>query len=272
MSWVAVARNDLRGAVRSNGTRVLAAAFLLAFLGLVALLVRVDAASFDAYLDLLAPGIALLLPLVGVVLGYDAVVGERESGTAALALSLPHSRAELVAGKVAGGTAVLAGSLAVATLAAGLAMLPWFTDIAPLRLLLFALAATVYGAVFLALSTALSMSFESSRKVIGGAFGAYLALVLFWNELVNVLVVILFRFRGAALLDPPTWATLAKFLSPRTAFGYLVADTLDAGSPPPLTVEATAEFVTPAVAAAALLAWVLVPLFLGYLRFARGDL
>jgi ABC-2 type transport system permease protein len=50
-------------------------------------------------------------PIVGVVVGYNAVSGGRESGSLKLLLSLPHSRADVVFGKVVGRGAAL--SLAV---------------------------------------------------------------------------------------------------------------------------------------------------------------
>lgn len=67
--------------------------------------------------------VSLLMPLVGLVLGQDAIVGERERNTLGLLLSLPSSRLGIVAGKYVGRLAALAvaGGLGIgaAMLAAG---------------------------------------------------------------------------------------------------------------------------------------------------------
>ena len=103
--------------------------------------------------------ISLLVPLVGAVLGHDAIVGERERNTLGLLLSLPASRFEIVVAKFIGrllalscavgiglGAAML---LAGAEQAAVLAQLVWPT--------------LLLGAAFLAVGVLIST--VSSRQV-----------------------------------------------------------------------------------------------------------
>ena len=81
--------------------------------------------------------ISLLVPLVGAVLGHDAIVGERERNTLGLLLSLPASRFEIVVAKYVGRLLALscavglglgaAMALAGAEQAAVLAQLIWPT-------------------------------------------------------------------------------------------------------------------------------------------------
>jgi len=54
-----------------------------------------------------------LIPLIALLLGFDAIVGERERGSLDLLLSLPITRLELLLGKYLG----LAAALALSTLA-----------------------------------------------------------------------------------------------------------------------------------------------------------
>ena len=54
-----------------------------------------------------------LIPLIALILGYDAIVGERERGSLDLLLSMPITRLELILGKFFG----LSAALASATLA-----------------------------------------------------------------------------------------------------------------------------------------------------------
>jgi ABC-2 type transport system permease protein len=271
VSWLAVTRNDLRAAGRSKAVWLLPVLFLLGFGGLAYAVVEADAPDFDTFLSVAAAAVALLLPLVGIVLGHRSVVRERESGRIVLLMALPNSRAEMVAGTLLGRAVVLAGSLAVGLAGAGLVMATGFDAFAPGRYLLFSLVALAYGLVFLAIATGLSMALSTSRKVVAAAFGVYLLLVSFWTELVSLLVVVLFRFDTSTLTEPPLWAQSLTFLNPRTTFVYLLGEVLDVGSGPTALDLGTQWFASPEVALAVLLAWILAPLGLGYVRFRRVE-
>ncbi|WP_435361530.1 ABC transporter permease [Haloarchaeobius sp. DFWS5] len=271
MSWQAVLRNDLRATVRSKSVWALAAVFLLAIGGLAYAIAELAEPNFDAFLEVSSIIVALLLPLVGIVVGYEAIIPERESGSIVLALSLPNSRPELVAGKLLGRASVLVGPFLVGAIG-GITVLVWrYSGFDFVQYVLFVLLALVYALVFLAVATALSMALSSSRRVIGGAFGAYVALVMFWNQLVDVVVVLLFRFQPTALADLPLWAESVKFLTPRTSFVYLVAETLEIGAGVTAIDVGSQWFASPAVAMLALLAWVVVPLGLGLHRFGSAE-
>ena len=271
MSWRAVARNDVRGALAARGVWVLTAVLLAALAGVGYVVPRLGGEGFDDYLGLLAPAAGALLPLVGLLLGYRAVVAARASGTAALALSLPNSRLDLALGKFLARAAVVAGSLALAAVVAGGYLAVEYATFAPARYLLFVLAMLGYTICFLALAMGLSMAVDSQRRVVAGAFGAYVALSMLWSTLVDVLALVLFRFRAVALAEPPSWVTFAKFAEPGTAFSYLVATELDGGVAP-AAVAGVEPFVTAGNAVVVLLAWIVLPLVLGYLRFRDSEL
>ncbi|PSQ30602.1 hypothetical protein BRD16_05055 [Halobacteriales archaeon SW_6_65_46] len=271
MSWRAVARTDARTARRARGTIALFAVFLLAYLGLAAVLLYVDDPAFVTYLDLLATLFVLLVPLIAVLFGYESVIGERDSGTAALALSLPHSRFDLAVGKLAARTGLLAAAVGLGTLLAGVLTSVTFDGFDPIALIGLAAVAIGYGGVFLLLATGLSMGLSTTRRVITAAFGAYLGLVVFGAQVVNAVVVLLFRLQPGALADPPTWAQFVTFILPDTAVEYLLVQLLGEG--PLLAVPAQSGwFVSPIVAVVALLAWGAVPFVVGYRRFDESDL
>jgi Cu-processing system permease protein len=102
---------------------------------------------------------SLLVPLVGSVLGHDAIVGERERNTLGLLLSLPITRGEVVVAKFLGrlcalGVATLTG-LCAAALLGGTSQLPMLIALVWPTLLL--------GAAFLALG--ILVSSLTSRQV-----------------------------------------------------------------------------------------------------------
>ena len=63
-----------------------------------------------------------LIPLIALLLSYDAIVGEIERGTMALLLSYPLSRWQVVAGKFLGQGAILAVAIAIGYCVAGIAV------------------------------------------------------------------------------------------------------------------------------------------------------
>ena len=57
--------------------------------------------------------VGLLVPLVALVLGHDAVVGERERNTLGLLLSLPVNKTEVILAKFTGRLLALAAAIAI---------------------------------------------------------------------------------------------------------------------------------------------------------------
>lgn len=271
MSTLAVARNSLRGAAVSRGVRLYVAALTLAFAGVGELVRRVGDPSFEAFLEVTAVVAPLLFPLVGVVLGYRAVVAGRESGTLVLSLALPNSRASFAAGAFLARAAIVAVSFAVAGAVTGpyLAFVLGGFDLG--RFVGFFLLFTGYTLSFVGLSTGLSLAMSSTRRTVAAALGAYVLLVMLWRTAVDVVALVLFRFRGNVVANPPTWLEFARFVSPETLLRYLSATELDVGAAPPPTVVGTEWFVDSWVAVALLLGWTVVPLVLGFVRFSRSE-
>jgi ABC-2 type transport system permease protein len=270
MNWRTVATYDLKRSVNQRGIWALLGGFLLGFGGLAALILYLGDPNFQGYVELVKAGAGLLIPLAGIVLGYEAIIGERESGTAILSLSLPQSRADLVVGKLLSRTVLLSGAIVVSALLTAVLMVPTYPEFDAVQYVGLVVGVAGYGVVFLWLSTALSMTLSTSRRVIAAAFGLYIALTLFWSVLIDLLVMILFRFQTPQ--EPELWATFSSFVGPTSAYNYLLADLADIGSPPPVTLTSSAEFITPAVAVLGLAGWAVLPIVVGYISFRRADL
>lgn len=272
MNWHAIARNDLRSALNERGAWALFAGFILGFSGLAALLVLLGNPEFEGYLSTLAGGVGLLVPLAGIVLGYEAVIGERESGTAVLTLSMPHSRAGMIIGKLVGRTVLLTSVIAGAALITSAVILLTYPSFSLTRYVVFMLLAGVYGTVFLWVSAALSMALTTSRRVIAAAFGTYIGLTLVWNPVISLTETILFRGRPTPSREPESWVTFLTFIGPDTSFSYLLSQALDIGTVPAAVADSSATFIIPSVAVLALAAWAILPVIAGYVSFRRSDL
>jgi Cu-processing system permease protein len=130
-----------------------------------------------------------LIPLIALILGYDAIVGERERGSLDLLLSMPITRLELLLGKFLG----LAGALASATIAGfGLVGLMLTYQIGTGVIYHyggFMLSAILLGMVFLSLAVMLSVMSMDRARASGAAIGIWFLFVLVYDlTLLGVLV------------------------------------------------------------------------------------
>lgn len=170
-------------------------------------------------------GIAgLLVPLMAIVLAHSALAGEQESGSLALLLAQPVTRAETLLGKFVGLYAVLASAIVLGFGGAGVVIAvrsgssEWG---AYARFLLATLAYTgAYFALFLMLSALLS------RRT--PALFAGLGLAFFFSALYNpLLFVAAFRFGGPeAFASPPAWYVALTLLSVPNLYSSLMASIL----------------------------------------------
>ncbi|MCF7521845.1 ABC transporter permease [Neisseria sp. ZJ106] len=134
-----------------------------------------------------------LIPLIAMLLAYDALIGEIERGTMALLLSYPISRHQILAGKFLGHLIIL--TLAT-TLGYGLAGITLQLahgggiDVAawkPFALLIT--ASVVLGAAFLAMGYLISAKVKERGTAAGIAIGVWLFFVVIFDmALMGILV------------------------------------------------------------------------------------
>lgn len=130
-----------------------------------------------------------LIPLIALLLGFDAVVGERERGSLDLLLSLPITPLELLLGKFLG----LAGALALSTVAgfAVVAVLLYrvFSLAGLYHYAGFVLSSVLLGLSFLSLALLLSVLARDRARASGLAIALWFALVLVFDLLLLGLLV-----------------------------------------------------------------------------------
>ena len=133
-----------------------------------------------------------LIPLIAMLLSYDALIGEIERGTMALLLSSPVSRVQILAGKFIGHIIILTLATAAGYGLAGIALqlANGGIDIAawkPFALLIA--ASVVLGAAFLAMGYVISAKVKERGTAAGVAIGVWLFFVVIFDmTLLGVLV------------------------------------------------------------------------------------
>ncbi len=141
--------------------------------------------SFVAFLG-------LLIPIVAISLGFDAINSEFNRKTMSRILAQPIYRDALLFGKFMAGLATLAVTLAalwlfVIGLAIFLLGLPPSTE-ESLRSLCFLIAAIAYGGVWMALAMLFSVAFRSTATAALASLAVWLFFAFFWTMIVKILV------------------------------------------------------------------------------------
>lgn len=120
-----------------------------------------------------------LIPLIALLLAYDAVVGEQHQGTLLLLLTYPLLRRELLLGKFLGHGMILAVATLLGFGVAGLVIAVSADTIEPAELFqslgLFILSAILLGWVFIALAYLVSTAVVEKSRAAGLALLAWFA-------------------------------------------------------------------------------------------------
>jgi ABC-type transport system involved in multi-copper enzyme maturation permease subunit len=268
MSWVTVARHDYAKIIRERSVRLLLGLLgtVLVLAGYVYPIIGTEPYTTARFGRFATSWLSTTVPLVGILLGYNAVVGERESGAIRLLLSLPTSRRELVLGLVASRAGLVAATTAAGALIAGVLVIYPFGELVLGRFLLFVLLVVVFGAVWTSLGIAISATVTTRRRALVFAVALFVLFVVLWDAAASALEL---GLNAAGLLDgnfPPPLQFVVS-LQPGTVF-----ERATAGFVVPSTSVDGPWFMGPWVALVVLAAWVVSPLWLATRRFDQSDL
>ncbi len=124
-----------------------------------------------------------LMPLIGLLISYDAIVGEVERGSMLLLLAYPVTRSQIILGKFAGHAAILAVATVLGYGAAGAAAAVTGQG-DPQSWRAFALlivTSVLLGAAFVALAYCVSASVKERSTAAGLAVGLWLLFVVIYD-------------------------------------------------------------------------------------------
>ncbi|MBE2241996.1 MAG: ABC transporter permease [Burkholderiaceae bacterium] len=274
MKLLTIAAQEVRAGLRNRW--VLAITLLLAALALSLALLGsapvgvVKADPLAVVVVSLASLTIFLVPLIALLLSFDAIVGEHERGTLLLLLSYPIARWQVVVGKVLGQVAILAVATVLGYGAAGVAL--WLKGGvgADAWLAYGAMVATsvMLGASFVAIGCLASTLVRERATAAGLAVGVWLLFVLLFDTaLLGVLVADQGRIVGKTALDallllnPADVYRLFNMTASRSVSVY--SGMAGPGDP---------QAVAPWIYIAVLAAWIAVPLAAAVGVFRRRAL
>lgn len=294
MTLTQVARKDFEDAVRSKMLWGIIAVFVgfMAFVLLAAIGTSgTSDATGDIALGLTAQLSQLFVPLIALIVGYMAIVGERRSGSLRVLLSNPHSRRDVVFGKLAGRSAVIAlalcvGSVGSILIASVLLAAPNLTAVAGL------LASIIlFGVGFTGIGVGISAAVRTRGKAMAIAIGSLLVFLLVWDAAAAGLYALITGSLPG--IEAEAWYFLLKRISPINSYLALAEGSVDGrlnpffqmgleDIPPGATQEqlklsnrvggTLPVYLTDWFAGVTLAAWGVFPAILGYLRFERSDI
>ena len=269
--WLHVARKDFADAVRSRLFWALSALMLLlAYVGMAvpeleARYGGAESATAADGIDILSGVMGVLIPIIGLIIGYMAIVGERETGSIRMMLSLPLKRSEALLGKFVGRAGVLTVPVIIG-----------FALAAPFVVLLYGnFPADTYvgyvgrvvttGIVYVAIAVGVSGSVASRGTALAFVVGIFAVFEFFWQFCLSGLYLLFNGDLDLSSTDLPTWYEALLQLQPMDAVDNAFHGFTGISTAEPLLLQ---EWVS----ALLVFAWVLVPLAVGYRRFRAADI
>lgn len=151
-----------------------------------------------------------LVPLVALLMSFDAIAGEIERGTLPLVLTYPVSRAELILGKALAHIGILALATAIGfgiAAAAAIALDPAAVAGLPSLLRLF-WSSLLLGATFLGIGYAISALARRPGAAAGVVIGLWLVLIVLYD--LGLLAAVVAAGDGPFTTDVFPWLLLAN--------------------------------------------------------------
>lgn len=280
--WLAIAGKDVDDARRSRTLWTITGAYAL-LIALVVVVPGVFSDDFPAALSvwLISTPAGWIVSLLALVASYLAIAGERESGTIRLLLGLPPTRRDVVLGKLVGRLAVVLSAVLAAFLTGGILMLVVYGDLPVGPYVTLTFLTCLLAASFVGIAVGFSAAASSRSGAMSMAIGLYLLLAVLWDMFVQALPIAVDWIFSVDLSSEVV--SFVRVLSPTSAYGRLVQTLVnpdlmagvvgDTGFDISTTeaLSAPVYLQDPAIVGI-MLAWVVVPVLLGYLRFETTDL
>ncbi len=216
--------------------------------------------------------VTFLIPIIGLMLGYAAIVGEKESGSLQLLLSYPVHRYEVLLGKFVGLSAVLAVASLIGFGVSGLVIGLNVSGMQWGQYGVFIGGSFLVGFAYIALALCFSAVLQKRSTALGVSVLLWFLFAIIWDTILMVALVATdnIRFSSTGAFTTPGWYQVAALVNPVTAYQTLVAINIEAVSAN-IPGELPWFYSTP-VALAVLLTWIAVPLLAGYAIFRRKDI
>ncbi len=213
--------------------------------------------------------VSLLIPIIALMLGYSAINGEIEKGSMNSLLSLPVNRLEILLGKFLGLGSLLTITITIGFGFAGIVIGLNVPNVDYLSYLFFILSTVLLGLVFLVIALFLSSLFKKRSAAMGSAI-----FIWFLFQIILPIVFIGILVANSDILDitnnVPDWYHVINLFNPLQVYTYLI--NLSTGLSMNSITIPFPEYYSTLLMTSILLAWIIIFMFLSYLKFNRRDI
>jgi Cu-processing system permease protein len=205
-----------------------------------------------------------LVPLIALILGFDAIVGERERGSLDLLMSMPLTRLELIFGKFFGLFLALACSTIIGFGLAGVLLATQVPLTALYHYIGFVFSAVLLGAAFLSLAVMVSVFATDRGRASSAAIGLWFFFVLVFDLLLL----------GALVLGGGQWGSdlfpYLLLLNPADVFRIAnIFGVEDVRTMYGLTTVFPEKLANAGVLGGVMVLWIVMPLIVAVWRFRK---
>ena len=217
--------------------------------------------------------VQFLIPIIGLMLGYAAIIGEIEKGSMSSLLSLPINRIEIIMGKFLGLGCVLSFTTFIGFGVAGIVIAANVANVNYSDYLIFIGSTILLGLMFVSLALFFSTLFKKRSTSMGGA-------ILLWF-LFNMILPLVFvgimiastSFENITSGTFPEWYYILELINPISVYSALIS--LNVG--PVSTMQGTfsvsyPSFYSSGLMILILIIWIVSFLLLAFWRFDRRDI
>jgi Cu-processing system permease protein len=268
----AIAARDIRSGVRNRWFMLYAVVFILLSVGFSMLAMGGSTLTGQPGFGRTAAGLLnlmlLMVPLIGLTIGAQSIVGERQDRSLDYLMAQPISTREIFVGKYLGAAASLALLLLLGFGVSGVVLAVRGAATGLGDFLLLVLLTTLLGLAMLSVGYLISSRSPQTAAALGIALTAWLVLVIVGD---------LGLMSSAIVMDlnPGTLLTLT-LVNPLDVYKLLGVDllqtSLDVLGPAGVYANAQLGGMLTPLLAALLLVWIVAPLPVGYLLFTRKDI
>jgi ABC-2 type transport system permease protein len=306
MSWQAVARKEFRDAIRSRWLHGSTLFFALFLGGAAALFFGVligpenrqvsNLFGFFANLGVFSfsfPGLlAVVLGFIALSTSYGSITGERETGSIKLLLSLPNSRLDAIVGKFLGRSAVVVAALLVGFLFVFVVLIATGTRLQLGSFVPQVALTALLGMAFVSIGLGISALAGSNREATLATMGLYLVFAVLWGSVSEGIPKLInytadqVGVGGVSELTRVKLGVFLKYLNPLKAYETLAAELYygpararlvsatfgEQTALGPVLQESVPVYFSGGFLFVVLLAWIALPVAVGYWAFDRDDL
>lgn len=196
---------------------------------------------------------AFLIPLIGLMLGYAAIIGEIEKGSMGSLLAHPVTRKEVVVGKFLGLGSVICSTILIGLSIAGAIIAANVPNADYGVYLVFIAGSILLGLAFLSLALSFSSFVKSNSAAVGMVIALWFFFAICWPILTMAITT---AVEGTITSD--YWSNSIHLLNPIWAYTSIGSGNPNAPSIYWILLS--------------LIAWIIIPLIIAFWRFKRRDI